>query len=252
MADAVRRFKEAQYRVLVGLAHPERMHGLMSIAAIFARRRGGRIVAVAVVASPAGADPDPTALSIAEAVVHRAEQFGAELGMAVEPVVQQADDVATGIVAAADRVQADMVLLGLSPPSAAGEGQAARITEQVARTIRCSLTIVALGDDDEHPRLLMPIKEDFDPGITADLARIAALFGGASLTLLGLVPADLADGEFEARATALADRVKALDIGQVRRLRPDSREAAQCMFGAEIHQMTGEALRPAFVLLVEI
>ncbi len=256
MADAAEKFRQEQYRVLVGLAHPERLEGLMSIASVFARRQQGRIVVVSVVPSPASTTPAPETLASAQELVERARDFGAELGIAVEPVVQVAEDVPSGIVTVARNSGPGMVLLGYSPPTTPTPDSAetpARITEEVAKVAGCSLAIVAFSDEPGHPpRLLMPIKEDFDADITGDLARIAALFGGAWITFLGLLPSGLAEPDHATRARILQDRVEGLDIGEMTAMGMDCATASDCLFGAEAQQMGGEALSPAFMLRVRV
>ena len=149
-----------------------------------------------------------------------------------------------------------MVLLGYSPPARAGGTEdelPVRVTEEVARLSDCALAIVAFDDEGHQPpRLLIPITEDFHPGITEDLARIAALFGGASVALLGLLPAGLDDAEAEARAEALRSRAETLHLKHMHKVDLRGREACDCLFGAEIGQMGAAGLQPVFLLRAQL
>jgi len=261
MSDAVERFREQQYKVLVGIGHPERLEGLMRIASVFARRQKGRIVAVSVVVVPPDADlaqgaeyADPEQLETSEALVAHAEEFGAELGIAVDPVVEFAHDVPSGIAAACARADANLILLGFSPPAEAvgAESDAAevpaRITEAVAAMTGPSLAIVALPEGEEPARLLVPVTEALDPAVIRDLVKIVALFGGAEMTFIGLLPRGLSAEEFTARSDALRARVEDVEFEELRCLDLDAREASHCLFGAEARQMAGESHEAAFIV----
>ncbi len=257
MSDAVERFREQQYKVVVGLGHPERVEGLMRIASVFARRQKGRIVAACVVVVPPGTDleegadyADPEALELAEEMVQRADDFGAELGIAVDPVVEFAYDVPTGIAALCEDLEADTILLGFSPPEEASEGAdvPARITERVASMTGPSLAIVALPRRDEPARMLVPVTEALDPPVIKDLVKIVALFGGAEMTFIGLVPAGLPAAEFQQRADELRAKIDDVEFEEIECIDPDARQAQQCLFGAEARQMAGESHDAAFII----
>ncbi len=247
MATAVNRFKQQQYRVLVGLGHPDNVEGLMSIASVFARRQQGRIIARSVLLTA-----DEQTLANAEAVVARAEEFGAELGIAVDPVVEPAADVPAGIMLAIAHTGADLVLVGFSPPAVedASSGEVpARITEALAGPLGCSLAIVAFPDDpDDDLRLLVPVTPKSDPAVGADLVRIAALFGGASITFLGMLPADTPEDEFAQSVALLREGVDSLNLDETKEFDLDGTPAAQCVFGAEARQMGGDNARAVFMI----
>lgn len=261
MSDAVERFREQQYKVLVGIGHPERLEGLMRIASVFARRQKGRIVAVSVVVVPPGADlaqgadyADPRRLAASEELVARAQDFGAELGIAVDPVLEFAHDIPSGIAAACARFDADLVLLGYSPPAEAVAVEVdaadvpARITEAVASMTGPSLAIVALPEGEEPARLLVPVTEALESAVIRDLVKIVALFGGAEITFIGLLPRGLSAEEFAARSDALRAKIENVDFAEVRCLDLDAREASHCLFGAEARQMAGASHEAAFIL----
>lgn len=262
MDDTVERFLQEQYKVLVGLGHPERVEGLMRIASVFARRQKGRIVAVSVVVVPddtdleQGADyADPERLQRAEEMVAHAENFGAELGIAVDPVVEFSYDIATGIARVCRALDANTILLGFSPPEEAtmeGADVPARITERVASMTGPSLAIVSLPTDDQEARMLVPVTESLDPAVIKDLVKIVGLFGGAQMTFIGLLPADLPDDEFAARSQALRDRVEDVEFDTIECVDVDARDAADCLFGAEARQMAGESHDAAFILRAHV
>ena len=253
MATAVEEFKQRQYRVLVGLGHPDNVEGLMSIASVFARRQQGRIIALSVLLTPAGAaDPDEQAVANAEAVVAQAENFGAELGIAVDPVVEPAPDVPAGIMQFLAHTGADLILLGFSPPAIpdpSADQAPGRITEALAGLVGCSLAIVAFPrDPDDDLRLLVPITPLSDPSVGHDLARIAAIFGGASVTFLGMLPGNLSEEEFAASTASLRKSVADLDLGETEEIHLACEDAAHCLFGAEVQQMGGDASRAVFMI----
>lgn len=261
MSDAVKRFRESQYKVLVGLGHPERVEGLMRIAAVFARRQKGRIVAVSVVVVPPDADlshgadyADPEQLASAEAMVSQARDFGAELGIAVDPIAEFGHDIAAAIASLCERLGANLVLLGYSPPAEdRDDGDVpARITERVAAMTGPLLAILALPEGREPARLLIPVTEALDPAIVRDLAKIVGLFGGAELTFIGLLPRGLEHGEFLRRSDALRAKLEDVDLEEIRCLDLDAREASHCLFGAEARQMAGEFHEAAFIMRAAI
>lgn len=257
MSDAVDRFISQQYRVVVGLGHPARLEALMRIASVFARRQKGRIVAVSVVRVPAGVESreaadhaDPELLEAAEQVVQRAQDFGAELGIAVEPLVEFAPDVAPGIAAVSAREDADMILLGFSPPEEApGDTDVpARITERVAAMAGPSLAIVAPPRGDKPARMLIPVTETLDAAVIGDLVKVVALFGHAEMTFIGLVERGLDEEQFQRRSDALRARVEGVDFEEIERVDLDARQATRWLFGAEARQMAGETHEAAFIL----
>ena len=256
MVSAVEDFKQKQYRVLVGLSHPDNVRGLMSIASVFARRQQGRIIAMSVLLTPADTPPDEQARARAEAVVAQAEDFGAELGIAVDPVVEPAPDVPAGIMQFLAHTGADLTLLGFSPPAipSADDAQApARITEALAGLVGGSLAIVAFPrDPHDDLRLLVPLTPSSDPAVGRDLARIAALLGGASITFLGMLPDSLSAEEFAAAAASLRESVEALDLDETEDIHLACDDATHCLFGAEVQQMGGDDARAAFMIRAKL
>ncbi|MGC9316989.1 MAG: hypothetical protein ACP5KN_03005 [Armatimonadota bacterium] len=257
MSEAVERFKQQQFKVLVGLGHPQRVEGLMRIASVFARRQKGRIVAASVITVPPDADldrgadyADPEALELSQEMVQRAQNFGAELGIAVEPVVQFAHDIPGGIAAICEGLGPHMILLGYSPPEApqAQANVPARITERVAGMAGPALAIVALPEGDEPARLLIPVTEALDPAVIRDLAKVVAIFGGAEMTFIGLVPTGLSEDEFERRSEELRERLEGVDFEEMECMDLDARRTSECLFGAEARQMSGATHDAAFIL----
>lgn len=234
----------------------------MRIASVFARRQKGRIVAVSVVLVPDEAEleqgaeyADADRLRQAEEMVHHAQDFGAELGIAVDPVVEFAHDIATGITRVADQADASMILLGFSPPkqpSAESADVPARITERVAGMAGASLAIVSLPDGEEPAQLLIPVTASLDAAVIKDLVKIVGFFGGAEMTFIGLVPAGLPDDEFERRSEALRDKLDEVEFENVRCVDVDARDASQCLFGAEARQMAGASHDAAFIVRARV
>ncbi|MGD9495827.1 MAG: universal stress protein [Armatimonadota bacterium] len=260
MSDAVERFRQQQYKVLVGLGHPQRIEGLMRIASVFARRQKGRIVAVSVVVVPPHADlalgaqyADAELLRAAEEMVAVAQSFGAELGIAVDTIVEFAHDIPTGIATVCERVGADLILLGFSPPAQPAEDaqQAdvpARITERVAAMAGPSLAIMAIAENEGPARLLIPATEALNPAVIRDLAKVVTLFGGAEMTFIGLLPRGLSAEQFRRRSEALRAKVEQVEFEELKCLDLDTREASHCLFGAEARQMAGESHQAAFIV----
>ncbi len=262
MSETVEKFRRAQYKVLVGLGRPDRVEGLMRIASIFARRQKGRIVAASVVVVPEDAELDRGAdyadqdqLGLAEEIAERARGFGAELGISVDPVVAFAYDVAAGIANVCRDVGADMILLGFSPPEEPhedGSDVPARLTERVAGMTGPALAIVALPTEDEPARMLIPVTESLNAAVIRDLVKIVALFGGAQLTFIGLLPRGLPREEFEARSDALREKVGEVEFEEVQCVDLDARNASHCLFGAEARQMAGETHEAAFIVRTRV
>jgi len=251
MSETVEKFRRTQYKVLVGLGHPDRAEGLMRIASVFARRQRGRIMAVSVVPE----DARPERLEQARQIVEHARRFGAELGIAVDPVVEFAQDIAAGIARVCHDVGADMILLGFSPPGAA-EGDAgdfpARITERVAAMAGPALAIVALPEGDEPARMLIPLTESLNPAVIRDLVKIVTLFGGAQLTFIGLLPRGLPPEQFEARSAALREKIGEVEFEELQCVDLDARDVSHCLFGAEVRQMAGETQEAAFIVRASV
>ncbi len=259
MTNAIEQFKESQYVVVVGLANPAHVEGLMRIASVFARRRHGRIIAASVTVVPASVEladaserADAEAVASAEGMIQRAVDFGAELGIEVDPVLRFAHEVATGLVAVAEQQQAQMMLVGFSPPAEpgpeTGEGPA-RISEAIAGLALCSLAIVAFPTDDaDTTRMLIPVTETFEPGVIKDLAKVFSIFGGALITFVGLLPRGLPAEEFERHADGLRAKIEEMDLAEVEPLQLRGPAAEACLFGAEAQQMAGENAQAAFIL----
>jgi hypothetical protein len=88
--------------------------------------------------------------------------------------------------------------------------------------------------------------------VIKDLVKIVGLFGGAQMTFIGLLPADLPDDEFAARSQALRDRVEDVEFDAIECVDVDARDAADCLFGAEARQMAGESHDAAFILRAHV
>lgn len=220
--------------ILVGVANPETLPNLIGIAKLLAKQAEGDIVAVAVITVPpqlplqAAESGDKAAAAerlVAEAVSH-AEQIGAR----ARGIVEVTREVHEGLLDAAEREDARVIVLGFSPLGAAGkrtERDFDRITDRVSAGSKVPVLIAKLAPGREIAEIrsvLVPMEKRLDVGICADLLH-AGRTAGWEFTFLARAPTHADAGqvqEVRSRAAAAIAQAALHDLGELQVRRADN------------------------------
>ncbi|MWV65422.1 universal stress protein UspA [Halorubrum sp. JWXQ-INN 858] len=202
---------DADGTVLVAVANAETADRLLPTAIDVASDRSSRIVITYVVEVPAQMplsggeefldDEDRAMLDRARATVDDA-------GIPVESRIRYVRNLATGIVSGAAEYGADLVLVGWRGRPARRNVVLGSYVDVVLRNAPCDVLVkrIRSPDPDRIDSILVPVSSGPHAGFATDIAGRLARQHDASITLVHVVPEDVADVDREA-ATALLDRV---------------------------------------------
>ena len=251
------RSEEELPALLVGIANPESTTGLMELAACLALQAGFRVIATHVVEVPPQAHlgsvrGSPEMVEARENLLIAIREAAAA-DVPVKGVVEVARAVDEGLISAAERQDASLLLVGFSDPQDGddedgGERRFDRVMHTVAREIEADLVVAKLRRD-EIGSILLPINTGLNLAVSGMLAGAISRASEAPVTLVHLLHEDEAEDETRARLEAhIADQGFA-DLGELVIERPpDEMEAIDRMLQiANEHDMTivGAEPRPS-------
>ncbi len=185
--------------VVFGASLSETVTGLARIATLLAHYYGARPLAVRVVPP----DCRDEACAHEPALFKREEAEVRSLGYNLSTAVIHAEAVADALVVTARQAEARAVVLGDT-----GEESAAafdRVIGSVVRHAPCPVVVVRFCGELHTERLLVPVIRSADLELVADLLGALAGVGRHRITLLRLLPADVADEETAAAEQRLRD-----------------------------------------------
>jgi Kef-type K+ transport system membrane component KefB/nucleotide-binding universal stress UspA family protein len=199
-------------RVLVPMANPESLQGLMTLAGLVSGGEQGAngLLLPLVVVSPrqvqTGGEADAGLLAaIAGARATLAQAAAVPTPCPSRPLLRVDGDVAAGIARSALEQGADLVLMGMGPGAALGRWLFGDLVDATCRQAHCPVVVARLlQPPGALQRLLVPIKDLSAAALEQfQLAeRIAAALGG-SITLLHLHEPRLAAAELGQLAAQL-------------------------------------------------
>ncbi len=236
--DADNRGEEQSPTLLVGVSRPETTAGLMELAWCLASRAGYHVIATHVVEVPPQANLGAVRGS-REVVQAREKLLGAIREAAgrdvpVKGVVEIARDVGEGLISAAEKQGAELLLVGYSEmrddeAGESGERRFDRVMHRVARSTKADL-VVARFRREQVESILLPINTGLNIAVSGKLARAISLAREAPVTLLHLLAED--ETEHEVR-TGLEDVLEDNDMADLGELvieePPDDLEPLQHM-----------------------
>ena len=214
--------------VLVGVANPRTVPRLIGIANLLAEGGDRDIVAVAVVVVPPQLPLEAAGsgekVEAAEHLVQQAVRHAEEMGARAHGLVEISREVHQGLLDAAERVDAGVVVLGFSPLESVApreERSFDRVTDRVSAGSKVPVMCAKFGPEREIQTVLLPFVERLDLGICGDLLH-AGKAAGWQLALLATAPADAEPDQVEqlrsrAAATAAEHSLEHLVELQIRR-----------------------------------
>lgn len=194
------------YRVLVPLANPEHERDLITLASAVAKQRGGQVEAVHIVQVP-----DQTALEYGAEHVDQIDENSAELledarrdaetfGVPVETHTVVSHEGFPEIFDAAERYDADLVVMGWGPDSHGAPGRIEGTFDELTEDLPCDFLVFKNRGFDPD-RVLVPTAGGPDSDLSASVASHLQSEFGAEITLLNVTK----DGDTEAARGFLAD-----------------------------------------------
>ncbi len=222
--------------LLVGIANPNTIERLMTLAVCAHHATGCEVVATHIVTVPKqialASARSSREVSAARELLRRAIRAGAAGGIDVRGVVEVGRDVDEGLMAAAHSQGATVLLVGYSDDRERGASSSAkaersfdRIMHHVARRVDADL-VVAKFRREAVGSILVAVPPAPDLRLTGLLARAVAEGTGASVRFLHL---GTEEGEGEPRAPEIRRRLedlKLLELGELEVVRRPAWEEA--------------------------
>ena len=193
--------------VVFGASLSDTVTGLARIATLLAHYHHARPLAVRVV------DPEcrDDACSIEDSLFEREQAEVESLGYELATAVIHADAVAEALVATARQSGAKALVLGdTGEDSSAGFDQ---VIGSVVREAPCPVVVVRFCGELHTERLLVPVVRSSDLDIVADVLKSLGSVGRHRITLLRLLPAEVAEEGIARAERKLRDWAWRQDIG---------------------------------------
>ncbi len=178
--------------VIFGVSHGSTVNGLARMATLLAHHFKAQPVAVSI---DIGKDVAPKQVDTRELFEYAAQEVRS-LGYGLHTSEVRAENVAKGIIAAAQEKGARTLLLGY--PFQRTEPSFNKIVEEVSAVVSCPIIIVRFAGILHTERILVPIVHSVDLEIVGDTLCALARVGKHAITLLRLLAADVQDKEIEA------------------------------------------------------
>ncbi len=193
--------------VVAALGNPATAAGVMRIATLLAHHYRATPVALNVIDDSGPEDFWKTDRVRAESpacAIARSEC--ASLGYEeVTAEVEHAEEVAQGILRAAERGNAQAIVLG--HPLGQDVASFSRVVEAVADDSLCPVVVVRFAGALHTERILVPIAGDQDLLVVRPVVCALAMVRAHSITVLWLMPPDATEAELQEREAALPDVV---------------------------------------------
>ncbi|MFQ5889206.1 MAG: amino acid permease [Gemmatimonadota bacterium] len=148
----------SSYRIVVPVYNPDTVHSLLDFVAPIARARGGRIIALAVVEVPRQL-PIHEGLRFGhhkEPLFKLAREYASTHRIHLDTDLVIAHHVYDGILEAARRHQADLLMMGWKGYTNTRERIFGEVADQVIRHAPCDLMLLKLGPKPRFERVLFP------------------------------------------------------------------------------------------------
>ena len=231
--------------LMVGIANPDTVAQLMSLASCIVREAGCQVFGTHIVTVPeqmmlSAARSSPEVAAGGE-LLRSAVRAGAAFGLDVRGLVEVARDVHEGLASAVDSKDADLLLVGYSdtdsdPTPTKGERAFDRIMHRLARHITAHL-VVAKFRSPAVQSILVPLAGPFNLPLTALLVRAIATGTGASVHFIHVVGTGANPADENLRITTMLARHGLDTMGGLEVIRTAS-QAATIIEHANEHDMT--------------
>ncbi|MFQ5690513.1 MAG: amino acid permease [Gemmatimonadota bacterium] len=178
-----------RYTVVVPLHNPESVRTLLDLASPIARARGGRVVAISVVKVPRQL-PIREGLRFLDRrarLLDTARAYAAERGVELDTDLIVAHHVHDGILTAAERLHADLLVMGWKGFTNTRERIFGEVSDHVIRYATCNLMMLKLMPGKELRRVLFPTSGGPHARLAGEYLGILARAGGMEITTCHVV-----------------------------------------------------------------
>ncbi len=189
------------WRVLIPLHNPDTVESLIEFAAPIARAHEGEIVALAVVEVPRSL-PIHEGMRFVhhkQPLLRKAQEVGRRLGVPVRPALRVAHRVSDGILRAAEKHHASLVVMGWKGWTSTRDRIFGEVTDQVLKYAPCDIVTLKLAGPKHVGRIVMPTAGGPHATLAAELVGHIAAANDVPVTVVNVVSPD-ADTERRAAA----------------------------------------------------
>ncbi len=162
------------YSVVVTLHNPDNIDTLLDFAGPIARARGRRLVAITILEVPRQL-PIHEGIRLThhrEPLLRQAEQYAARHRIKIETDLVIAHHAHQGILEAADRHRADVLMMGWKGYTDTRDRIFGEVTDQVIRHAPCDLLVLKISGEDGFRRCLFPTAGGPHARLAADLLNV--------------------------------------------------------------------------------
>jgi nucleotide-binding universal stress UspA family protein len=184
------------YSVVVTLHNPDNVDTLLDFAGPIARARDRRLVAITVLEVPRQL-PIHEGLRLThhrEPLLRQAERYASEHGIEIETDLVIAHHAHQGILEAADRHRADVLLMGWKGYTDTRDRILGEVADQVIRHAPCDLLVLKI-EGEEFRRCLFPTAGGPHARLAADLLAVLVEAFGMEVTAGYVVPPSASPAE---------------------------------------------------------
>ena len=191
------------YTVLVPVAHPDRVNGLIDLAAKLAKENNGAILALRVVVVPEQSPPrlDDALLEGEAAVLELARARAEQHGVPIHTSVRVGHNISRGILDTATERGCDLIVLGWKGFSSTTQRILGETTDTVVEHAPCDLILIKQVGDCSYERIMVPTAG----GPHARLAEEVANSLGGQVTLSTVVPTNAQAARIQSAEEVLSD-----------------------------------------------
>ncbi len=189
------RARRPEWRVLIPLHNPDTVAPLVEFAAPIARAHGGEIVALAVVKVPRSL-PIHEGMRFVhhkQPLLREAAALGRRLGVPVRPALRVAHRVSDGILRAAEKHRARLIVMGWKGWTSTRDRIFGEVTDQVLKYAPCDIVTLKLTGSRRFDRIVMPTAGGPHASLAAELVGHLAASTEVPVTVVNVVPPDADD-----------------------------------------------------------
>jgi amino acid transporter/nucleotide-binding universal stress UspA family protein len=185
------------YTVIVPLHNPENVGVLLDFAGPIARARSGRVVAITVVKVPRQL-PIHEGLRFShhrESLLKQAREYAARENVPLETDLVVAHHVSDGILEAAQRHRADLIMMGWKGFTNTRERLFGEVADRIIRQAPCDLMVLKIAGSRRLHRCLFPTAGGPNARLATDFLTILADAFDMKVTAGYVVPPDASEEE---------------------------------------------------------
>ncbi len=199
---------EADFRILVPLAHPANVDALVDIASAVARGRNGHITAVRVVIVPEQLPPrlETVYVERERRILNAARRRARHHGVPITSLVRIGHNPARAILETSRERDCDLLVVGWKGHTSTARHILGEVTDAIIINARTDIMLVKLADQRGVPkRLLLPTAGGDHTELAETYAAAIAASQGGTVTLCMVVPVDPQEELIESENERLRD-----------------------------------------------